>query len=160
MCDVVTNRNKRGLTTSSRHPYHLIVTDVKSRFTVPIGISSASSKRIAEAPHVWSRDYGPDVTFNLHNVLNLRADAAKSHFAKELTESLLTEHRIKGTFATPRHQEQNGICERAWESVREIAFKMMVHAHVPDEFVDFALEHAWKVFNPFQTYSWMASLGR
>ena len=24
---------------------------------------------------------------------------------------------------------------------------MMVHAYVPDEFFDFALEHAWKVFN-------------
>jgi hypothetical protein len=24
---------------------------------------------------------------------------------------------------------------------------MMVHAHVPDEFYDFALEHAWKIFN-------------
>jgi hypothetical protein len=23
----------------------------------------------------------------------------------------------------------------------------MVHAHVPDEFYDFALEHAWKIFN-------------
>jgi hypothetical protein len=59
----------------------------------------------------------------------------------------LTEHRIKGTFAAPRHQNQNGICERAWQSIREIAFKMMVHANVPDEFYDFALEHAWKIFN-------------
>ena len=146
MCDVVTNMNKRGLTTSSHFPYYLIVTDVKSRFTVPIGISSPSSKKIAQALRIWSRDYGPDVTFNLHNVLKLRADAAQSNFAAELTE-LLTEHRIRGTFAAPRHQEQNGICERAWQSVREIAFKMMVHAHVPDEFFDFALEHAWKIFN-------------
>ena len=62
---------------------------------------------------------------------------------------MLTEHRIKGAFAAPRHQEQNDICERAWQSVREIALKMtMVHAHVPDEFFNFALEHAcWKVFN-------------
>jgi hypothetical protein len=60
---------------------------------------------------------------------------------------MLTKHRIKGTFAAPRHQEQNGICERAWQTIREIAFKMMVHAHVPDEFYDFALEHAWKIFN-------------
>ena len=34
MVDVVTNMNKRGLTTSSHHPYYLIVTDVKSRFTM------------------------------------------------------------------------------------------------------------------------------
>ena len=100
MVDVVANMNKRGLTTSSHHPYYLIVTDIKSRFTVPIGIPSTSSKSIAQALQVWSRDYAPDVTFNLHNVLKLRADAARQHFAKELTE-LLTEHRIKGTFAAP-----------------------------------------------------------
>jgi hypothetical protein len=31
--------------------------------------------------------------------------------------------------------------------MREIAFKMMVHAHVPDELYDVALEHSWKIFN-------------
>jgi hypothetical protein len=56
-------------------------------------------------------------------------------------------HRIKGTFAAPRHQAQNGTCERTWQSMREIAFKMMVHAHAPDEFYDFALEQAWKMFS-------------
>jgi hypothetical protein len=146
MCDVVPNMNKRGLTASSHNKCYLLVTDVKSRFNVPIGITSPSSRNIADALLVWFRDYGPDATFNLHDVLKLRADAAQAHFAAELTE-LLTEHRIKGTFAAPRHQNQNGICERAWQSMREIAFKMMVHAHVPDEFYDFTLEHAWKIFN-------------
>jgi transposase InsO family protein len=146
MCDVVPNMSKRDLTASSHYKCYLLVTDVKSRFTVPIGIISPSSRNIADALLVWSRDYGPDVTFILHDVLKLRADAAQAHFAAELTE-LLTEHRIKGTFAAPCHQNQNGTCVRAWQSIREIAFKMMVHAHVPDEFYDFALEHAWKIFN-------------
>jgi hypothetical protein len=61
---------------------------------------------------------------------------------------LMKKHRVnEGTFAAPRHQAQNGTCERTWQSTREIAFKMMVHAHVPDEFYDFALEHAWKIFS-------------
>jgi hypothetical protein len=146
MCDIVPNFNKRGLTSKSHFPYCLLVTDVKSRFTAPIGVQGASSKHIVEALCTWSRDYGPDVTFNLCNVLKLRGDAACTNFATELTE-LLTEHKIKGIFAAPPHQAQNGICERAWQSIREIAFKMMVHAHVPDEFYDFALEHTWKVFH-------------
>jgi hypothetical protein len=146
MCDIIPKFNKRGLTSKSHFPYYLLVTDVKSRFTVPIGVQGASSKHIVEALRIWSCNYGPDVTFNLYNVLKLRGDAARTNLATELTE-LLTEHKIKGTFAAPRHQAQNGICERAWQSIREIAFKMMVHAHVPDKFYDFALEHAWKVFN-------------
>jgi hypothetical protein len=102
MCDVVPNMNKRGLTASSHYKCYLLVTDVKSRFTVPIGITSPSSRNIADALLVWSHDYGPDVMFNLHDVLKLRADAAQAHFAAELTQ-LLTEHRIKGTFAAPRN---------------------------------------------------------
>jgi hypothetical protein len=113
---------------------------------VPIGLTGTKSKNIVDALIIWSSDYGPDVTFNLHRVLRLRADASATNFAKEMT-ALMKTHRIKGTFAAPRHQAQNGTCERAWQSIREIAFKMMVHAHAPDEFYDFALEHAWKVFS-------------
>ncbi len=145
MVDLVPNLNKRGLTTSSHYEHYLLVTDVKSRFTVPIGVTGTKCKNIVDALVTWSKDYGPDVTFNLHRVMRLRADASQTNFASEMT-ALMKVHRIKGTFAAPRHQAQNGICERAWQSIREIAFKMMVHAHVPDEFYDFALEHAWKVF--------------
>ena len=41
----------------------------------------------------------------------------------------------------------NGLAERTWQSLRELAFSMMTHAHVGDEFYDYALQHAWKVFN-------------
>ena len=54
---------------------------------------------------------------------------------------------INFSHAAPRHQEMNGLAERSWESIRELAFSMMVHAHVGDEFYDFALDQAWKVFN-------------
>ena len=41
----------------------------------------------------------------------------------------------------------NRLAERSWKSIKGLAFSMMVHAHVGDEFFDFALDHAWKVFN-------------
>ena len=41
----------------------------------------------------------------------------------------------------------NGLAERAWQSVRELAFSMMVHAHVGDEFYSYALDQAWKIYN-------------
>jgi hypothetical protein len=43
-------------------------------------------KHVVEALRVWSKDYDPDVTFNLFHILKLRGDAARTHFAKELTE--------------------------------------------------------------------------
>ena len=55
------------------------------------------------------------------------------------------QYDIKVTFAAPRHQEMNGICERAWATVRNIAFSFLVHARIVFEFFPLALEHAWKV---------------
>jgi transposase InsO family protein len=146
MVDLVTNLNKHGLTTSSHFKYYVLVTDVKTRFTVPIGTNRKTPADIARCLATWATDYGPDTTFNLHHLKKLRGDADESYFSANFIAVLL-EHRINGTFAAPRHQEQNGICERTWQSIRDIAFKTMVFAHVGDEFYDFAIEHAWKVFN-------------
>jgi hypothetical protein len=146
MVDLVTNLNKHGLTTSSHFKYYVLVTDVKTRFTVPIGTNRKTPADIARCLATWATDYGPDTTFNLYHLKKLRGDADESYFSTNFIAVLL-EHRINGTFAAPRHQEQNGICERTWQSIRDIAFKTMVFAHVGDEFYDFAIEHAWKVFN-------------
>ena len=40
------------------------------------------------------------------------------------------QHEIKVTFAAPHHQEMNGICERAWQSICNIAFAPLVHARM------------------------------
>lgn len=43
------------------------------------------------------------------------------------------------SFATPRHQEQNGIAEANWRDVRNLAFAMMNQACVPLSFFHIAL---------------------
>ena len=146
MVDLVPNLNKHGLTTSSHFKYYVLVTDVKTRFTVPIGTNRKTPADIARCLATWATDYGPETTFNLYHLKKLRGDADETYFSDKFVATL-REHRINGTFAAPRHQEQNGICERTWQSIRDIAFKTMVSAHVGDEFYDFAIEHAWKVFN-------------
>jgi hypothetical protein len=126
MVDLVPNLNKHGLTTSSHYKYWIIFTDVKTRFLVPIGTNHKNPEYIAKCLVTWYAD--------------------ETYFCDKFLE-VLHEHRISGSFAAPRHQEQNGICVRAWQSIREIAFKMMVFAQVGDEFYDFAIEQAWKIFN-------------
>jgi hypothetical protein len=41
----------------------------------------------------------------------------------------------------------NGIVKQTWQSIHNLAFAFMNHAHVSEHFSDFALEHAQKVFN-------------
>ena len=76
----------------------------------------------------------------------VRSGAGTAFTSKEFHE-MCVERKLKFSFASPRHQEINGLAERSWRSVRDPAFFMMVHAHTGDEFYDFALNHAWKVFN-------------
>jgi hypothetical protein len=49
------------------------------------------------------------------------------------------------TYAAPRHQEHNGICESNWKNIRKLAFAFMNDAQVDLSFFPMALEHAWKV---------------
>lgn len=146
MVDLVPNLNKHGLNTSSHWKYDVLVTDVKTRFTIPIGTNNHKFlDDIATCLANWASDYGPSTTFNLHHLKKLCGDADESYFSTDFLR-VLQEHHINGTFAAPRHQEQNGICEHTWQSMGAISFKMMVHARASDEFYDFAIGHAWKVF--------------
>jgi hypothetical protein len=53
---------------------------------------------------------------------------------------------VRVTYAAPRHQEQNGICESNWKNIRKLAFAFMNDAQVDLSFFPMALEHAWKVY--------------
>jgi hypothetical protein len=58
----------------------------------------------------------------------------------------MSETGVRVTYAAPRHQEQNGICESNWKNIRKLAFAFMNDAQVDLSFFPMALEHAWKVF--------------
>ena len=83
---------------------------------------------------------------HLSTLKTIRTDAGSGFTSKEF-QDMCNERGIKFSFAAPRHQEMNGLAERSWRSIRDLAFAMMNHAHVGDEFFDFALDHAWKVYN-------------
>jgi hypothetical protein len=111
---------------------------------MPVGANHKTPEDVARCLATWAADHGSDTTFNSHCLQKLRGDADEACFSTKFVATLL-EHRIHGAFAAPtRHQEQNEICERAWQSVRDAAFKTVVFAHVGDEHYDFAIENARK----------------
>jgi hypothetical protein len=54
------NLNKHGLTTHSRFKHHVLVTDVKTRFAVPVGTNHKTPEDIARCLATWATDHGPD----------------------------------------------------------------------------------------------------
>ena len=77
------------------------------------------------------------------DVQQIHTDAGSAFKSDEFTQDC-EEYGIKVTFASPRHQEMNGICKCAWANIRNIAFSFLVHARVGFEYYALALEHAWK----------------
>ena len=90
---------------------------------------------------IW---FKPNPSFEIGDVHKVHTDAASAFKSAEFISDC-EQHGIKVTFAAPRHQEKNGFCERAWQSIRNIAFASLVHAHVGYEYLSFAFEHAWKI---------------
>ena len=90
---------------------------------------------------VWLKS---NPSFEIGDVDRVHADAGTAFRSEEFISDC-EQHGIKVSFAAPRHQEMNGICERAWASVRNIAFSFLVHARVGFEYYSLALEQAWKV---------------
>ena len=101
---------------------------------------------VVEALNSWIATHQCMPTFYPGFLQNVRSDAVTVFASKEFIEACEEQH-IKFSHAAPRHQEMNGLAERTWQSLRELAFSMMRHAQVGDEFYDYALQHAWKVFN-------------
>jgi transposase InsO family protein len=103
------------------------------------------AKNIIKALQAWATQFGPSVTFNLHSIKHIHGNYDSSFTSKDFMDAC-NNAGIKVTFAAPRHQEQNGIFEQTWQSIRYIAMGDLNHARMGMEFFYFALENAWKVF--------------
>jgi transposase InsO family protein len=86
----------------------------------------------------------PSQLYNLSKLEQVHGDFDTSFRSNEFTQ-LAAKANIRLSFAAPRHQEQNGLCEANWRNIRDLAYALMNHAHMNMTFFHCALEHAWKV---------------
>jgi hypothetical protein len=59
MVDIINNPSSRSITRNTFFPYYLAVTDVASRFFVPLGMQHKKAKTVFNAIHEWATCYGP-----------------------------------------------------------------------------------------------------
>ncbi|KAG7362456.1 integrase core domain containing protein [Nitzschia inconspicua] len=144
MVDLVKNPVTESITSNSYFPFYLTITDMASRFFVPMGIRKKTSHDVFVALQEWATSYGPGIDYTMHMMRRIHGDY-DSAFRSEELRSKFAQFNIKISFAAPRHQEQNGIHEANWRNIRNLAFAMMNQARVPKKFFHFAFEHAWKI---------------
>jgi hypothetical protein len=64
-------------------------------------------------------------------------------FVKGKVTAFLKQHRIKVTSAPPKHQSQNGLVERYWQTTVAIAWALLVEAQLPRRYWFWALRKAY-----------------
>ena len=145
MLDIQSNASKFGISKNTNFCYFLQITDTLTRFTVLLGMEKVDSHSVFSCLSHYATYFKPNPKFEVFtNIDQVHADAGSAFTSKEFIQDCES-HGIQVSFAAPRHQEMNGICERTWANIRNIAFSFLVHARVGFEFYALALEHAWKV---------------
>jgi hypothetical protein len=148
--DIQKNPFQHWLTSKSHFKYFLLAVDTASRFPVLIGLNVITSTSVIKALQYYRAEYVPaelhnNLDFASNTLTHVRADAGNQFVSQEFRDDC-NSAGIRLSLAAPHHQEMNGIVERTWQSIRNIAFAFMNHARVSDHFGDMALEHAWKIF--------------
>jgi hypothetical protein len=152
MTDIIANPFASGLNTKTHFPYFLLIVDVVSHLPVLIGLRNIDSNTVFTALRQYRTNFQPNLNqdlnpdFNITPFLHVRVDAG-TQFSSRAFRNKCNAANIKVSLAAPKHQEMNGLCERTWQSLRQLAFSFMNYARVSEEFGDMALEHAWKVFS-------------
>ena len=122
MLDLQSNPSKYGINTSTHFKYYLQITNDLTRFTVLLGLSEVSSYSVFQALLHYSIHFKPHPDFEIsQDLTQVHADAGSAFTSKEFLQDC-QDHQIKVSLAAPRHQEMNGICERTWQNIHNIAF--------------------------------------
>ncbi|MFN9942093.1 MAG: hypothetical protein ACK56I_21730, partial [bacterium] len=125
--DIIPNPAPISLTPKSYYPYYMIIVDHFSRFPTLIGIDcrKGTAPTAEKAIQVVAEYCGR----HLESVEEIRTDAG-CQFDSNRFETWCKSLSIQPSKAGPHHQEQNGVAERTWQSVRTLAYSMMLHARV------------------------------
>ena len=99
---------------ATQFPYFLQITDAYTCLAVLLGLSDISAAAIFECLLHYAVSFKPNPTFEIGDVNKVHTDTGS---AFKSAEFISEQHGIKVTFAAPCHQEMNGICERAWQSI-------------------------------------------
>ena len=141
MLDIHNNPSRIGLTKATHFANYLQITDGLTCFTVLMGLKDMSSYSIFLALCNYAQWFRPNPTFNASRVIHVHSDFGSAFTSKDLEDDC-AQYNIIIITAAPCHQEMNGICERTWSLLWNIAFSFLVHARLGLEFFDRAIEHA------------------
>jgi len=125
--DIIPAPANSGLTRDTAFPSFLLVVDHYSRLTWIGGMHDRSTSEVIRCLRLFlveTRSQGRTKAIDY-----IRGDADSSFLSAEF-QSWAIDSNISVSFAAPKHQEQNSICESAWRTLNDIARTMRVTARL------------------------------
>ena len=86
----------------------------------------------------FQKRFGKLDEFGWQDMERIKTDSGMQFTSKEFQESLSVSG-VRLTLSAPDHQEMNFQVEVTWQTLKNIAHSIMVHAWVSDEYTHFAL---------------------
>jgi transposase InsO family protein len=144
--DILHCKSSPGLTPRTSHAFCLILVDAFSRFTVIYGVPNKSTESVINTIKEYSAAFRMTDAYGYIDIDRIRADAGSEFTSEEFRHFCIT-HQINLSLGAPKHQENNHLAERSWQTIHRMARSMLVHAHLPDKYHYHAIRYAAAVFN-------------
>lgn len=145
--DVIPNISNHGLTPSTHFPYYGVFVCAHAHYIGLIGIHTLDASSLTDSIQLFVQRFRPSLDFTLDSLRLLHVDAAPQFVRSDDFRQFLEIHSIGLSAAAPYHQHQNGLVERRFQQIRNLAFKMLTHARLGRRYYDFALRYASFVAN-------------
>lgn len=136
--DIELNPAPSKLIVEDYYPNILVGVDVHSRKTTLIGLKGETSADIIRGLKQYIAQNG--------KMKKIRSDAG-TNFLSDKVDQWLTENGIQYDASPPEGQNTNGFTERHWQTISQMARKMLVHARLSNDFVYHALQYASAIHN-------------
>ena len=147
--DIIKCPSKQSLSISTSYSYLLFGVDQKTQFTFIEGLTNKETSTILlNLDKIFTRlKFCSKHPIQVHHI---RGDA-DSVFNSAQFGQYAEKHNISVSLAAPHHQEQNGVCERTWQTVNNIGRKFLVHARLSNHFYFFSRKYAVEIVNILPT---------
>jgi transposase InsO family protein len=115
--------------------------DTFSRFTVIYGLPNKSTESVVNTIKEYSTAFCMADAYGYIDIDRIQADAGSEFTSEEFRQFCIT-HQINLSLAAPKHQENNHLAERSWQTIHRMARSMLVHARLPDKYYYHAIRYA------------------
>ena len=136
--DIIPSTTPASLTSDTNFSNYLLIVDAYSNIPKLYGVEKITTEEVMGKLDMFQSRFGKIDQFGWWDLERISADAGTQYTSTEFKDECQT-RRVPLTLAAPEHQEMNRQVEVTWRTLHTVAHSLMVHARVPEVYVNFEL---------------------